>query len=106
METTEHVKWKRGYHGNGKLWWEYPCVNDKRHGLSRGWHSNGKLWWETPYVNGQLHGMRRGWNKNDTFWFVQKWRRNQKLIQIELCGEVPSDMAMELDLTTNIMSYE
>jgi antitoxin component YwqK of YwqJK toxin-antitoxin module len=102
---SDETTWKRSRYSNGQLSWETPYVNGERHGISRGWHENGQLMYETPWLNGQRHGIRRHWNEDDKLWSIEKFHRDQRVIDIEL-GPVPSDATMELDLTTNIMTYE
>jgi antitoxin component YwqK of YwqJK toxin-antitoxin module len=102
---SEEVKWKREYHSNGQLNWETPYVNEQVHGIQRYWHFNGQLAWETSWVNNQRHGVARFWYSEGKLWKVQKWRRGQIVINLSF-GPIPGDAAIELDLITNILTYE
>jgi antitoxin component YwqK of YwqJK toxin-antitoxin module len=126
---NEEVKWDRGYLDNGQLsletpwvngqkhgiekrWYsngqirqETPYVNGQRHGIQRWWHRNGQLYWKTTYVNGERHGIRRYWKEDGKLWSIEKFHRDQRLIDIEF-DPIPADAKMELDLITNEMTYE
>jgi antitoxin component YwqK of YwqJK toxin-antitoxin module len=66
---------------------------------------NGQLHWEIPYVNGQRHGISRWWKRDGKLWSIAKWHRDQRVIELRF-DHVPGDAKMELDLITNIMTYE
>jgi antitoxin component YwqK of YwqJK toxin-antitoxin module len=102
---SKEVKWKRAHYENGQLHWEIPYVNGQKHGIGRGWHSNGQLGYEISYVNGQIHGIARCWKENGKLWSIAKWHRDQRVIDLRF-DHIPGDSKMELDLTTNIMTYE
>jgi antitoxin component YwqK of YwqJK toxin-antitoxin module len=104
VNGQRHGIQKRWY-SNGQLWWKLPWVNDQRHGIERGWHPNGQLRWETPYVNGMRHGIRKHWKEDGTLWSIEKFHRDQRLIDIEF-NPIAGETKMELDLITNEMSYE
>jgi antitoxin component YwqK of YwqJK toxin-antitoxin module len=90
---------------NGKLAWETPWVNDQRHGIARDWHENGQLWFEIAFVNDQRHGIARWWKEDGKLSRIEKFHRGRRFINLEF-DPIPSDAKMELDLTTNEMSYE
>jgi hypothetical protein len=102
---SDEVTWQRGHYDNGQLSWEIPYVNGERHGIRRWWHPNGQLHWEIPYVNGERHGISRYWKEDGNLWSIEKFNRGQRVIDIEF-DPISGDSKMELDLTTNIMTYE
>jgi hypothetical protein len=52
------------YHPNGKIRFEVPLKNGKRHGRARGYFESGKLQGEVEYVNGKEEGT---WYELDEF---------------------------------------
>jgi len=52
------------YYDNGKLWYEIPYLNGKRHGFIKGWYFNGQNWYETQYLSGKIHGLQKVWHEN------------------------------------------
>jgi len=54
---------KRGYHCNGKLWYEYNYFNDETEGIQKGWYDNGQLCYEYNYVNGEKEGVQKSWTE-------------------------------------------
>jgi antitoxin component YwqK of YwqJK toxin-antitoxin module len=102
---SKEVKWNRAHYINGQLHWEIPYVNGQMHGIGRSWYKNGQLEYEISYVNGQNHGIARYWKENGKLWSIDKFHRGQKVIDLRFYP-IPGDSKMELDLTTNEMSYE
>jgi len=102
---NDETTWKRGHYTNGQLHWEIPYLNDQLHGIARAWHSNGQLAYETPFVNDQRHGIRKHWKEDGMLWSIEKFHRDQRLIDIEF-NPIAGETKMELDLITNVLSYE
>jgi len=102
---SDEVKWNRGHWENGQLMWEIPLVNGQVHGIQREWHPNGQLYCETPLVNGRIHGITKFWVSDGKLWSIEKWHQGQKVIGLKL-DHIPDDATMELDLITNILTYD
>ena len=61
VDSKDEVEVRKEYYDSGDLWFEAPCVNGEKHGISRGYYKSGTLLWETPYVNGKKHGISWGY---------------------------------------------
>jgi len=67
---------KRAYYSNGKLRYEIPHLNGKRHGFSKFCWLNGKLEYETPYKNGKIHGLKKWWHSNGQLEYETTYKNN------------------------------
>ena len=85
-KTKESDGVYRQYYGDGNLYMETECTDDKQHGLEHIYYENGTLRLEQTYQGNQPHGPSIQYYFNGTIHIEEENFLGQRLFPIEVRG--------------------